>query len=85
MTERRRYKAFISYSHADGAYASWLQRALERYRMPKAFRRSHPDLPARLYPVFRDTDELASSTDLSESIQRAMDDNAGMELAARQA
>jgi tetratricopeptide (TPR) repeat protein len=75
MTETRRYKAFISYSHADGAHASWLQRALERYRTPKALRRGRPDLPDRLYPIFRDSDELASSTDLSESIQRAMDDS----------
>jgi eukaryotic-like serine/threonine-protein kinase len=75
MTELRRYKAFISYSHADSAHASWLQRALERYRTPTALRRAHPDLPVRLYPVFRDSDELASSTDLSESIQRAMDDS----------
>jgi len=75
MTEPRRYKAFISYSHADRAQASWLQRALERYRTPKALRRARPDVPDRLYPIFRDSDELASSTDLSESIQRAMDDS----------
>ena len=75
MTESRRYKAFISYSHADEAHASWLQRALERYRTPKALLRSRPHLPARLYPVFRDSDELATSTDLSESIQRALDDS----------
>mgnify|MGYP001110142640 FL=1 len=75
MTEPRRYKAFISYSHADGAHASWLQRSLERYRPPKALLRARPDLPVRLYPVFRDSAELASSTDLSESIQRAMDDS----------
>jgi tetratricopeptide (TPR) repeat protein len=73
MTESRRYKAFISYSHADEAHASWLQGALERYRTPKSLRRSRPDLPDRLYPIFRDTAELATSTDLSESIQRAMD------------
>jgi tetratricopeptide (TPR) repeat protein len=75
MTESRRYKAFISYSHADESHASWLQRALERYRTPKALRRSRPDLPARLYPIFRDSAELATSTDLSESIQRALDDS----------
>jgi tetratricopeptide (TPR) repeat protein len=75
MTEPRRYKAFISYSHADGAHALWLQQALESYRTPKASRRARPDLPERLYPIFRDSDELASSTDLSESIQRAMDDS----------
>lgn len=75
MTEPRRYKAFISYSHADEAHASWLQRALERYRPPRSLRHSHPDLPARLYPIFRDSAELATSTDLSGSIQKAMDDS----------
>ena len=75
MSERRRYRAFISYSHADEAHAAWLQRALERYRPPKAWRRSRPELPARLCPVFRDAAELATSADLQDSIQRALDDS----------
>ena len=66
------YKAFISYSHADERWARWLQRRLERYRVPARLRQHQPDLPARLYPVFRDRDELASSNDLSEAIQSAM-------------
>lgn len=75
MTPTRRYRAFISYSHADAAAARWLQRALERYRPPSALRASRPDLPARLYPVFRDQDELASAHDLSDSIRQAMDES----------
>ncbi len=75
MTERKRYRAFISYSHADEVHAAWLQRALERYRPPTALRSSRPDLPARLFPVFRDSAELATSNDLQESIQRALDDS----------
>ena len=75
MTPPRRYRAFISYSHADAAAARWLQRALERYRPPAALRASKPGLPARLYPVFRDQDELASAHDLSDSIRQAMDDS----------
>jgi tetratricopeptide (TPR) repeat protein len=71
----RKYRAFISYSHADQAHAIWLQRELERYRTPKALLRSRPDVPARLYPIFRDTDELASSADLSDSIRKALDDS----------
>ncbi|MDP1698428.1 MAG: toll/interleukin-1 receptor domain-containing protein [Xanthomonadaceae bacterium] len=69
-----RYHAFISYSHADETWARWLQRALERYRVPKRLRqRENADLlPARLYPVFRDRDELASADDLSEAILRAL-------------
>jgi hypothetical protein len=75
MAEPRRYKAFISYSHSDEQWARWLQRSLEKYKLPKTFRQSHPELPDRLYPVFRDRDELASGGELSESIRRAMDDS----------
>ena len=75
MMEPRHYRAFISYSHSDEHWARWLQRALEKYRLPKTFRPSHPELPTRLYPIFRDRDELASAHDLSESIRQAMDDS----------
>jgi tetratricopeptide (TPR) repeat protein len=75
MTDSRRYKAFISYSHSDERWARWLQRSLERYRLPKALLAKHPELPKRLFPVFRDRDELASGGDLSDSIRQAMDDS----------
>jgi hypothetical protein len=73
-----RYAAFISYSHADEHWARWLQRSLERYRIPRRLRRdpgAGKPLPSRLYPVFRDRDELASSNDLSAAIQSALDDS----------
>ena len=66
------YRAFISYSHADETWAAWLQRSLERYRIPSRLRAARPGLPRRLYPVFRDREELASSGDLSESIRSAL-------------
>ncbi len=75
MPQTRQYKAFISYSHGDESWAKWLQRALERYKLPKSLRAEHPELPPRLYPIFRDRDELASGADLSESIQAAMSDS----------
>jgi len=75
VSSPRRYKAFISYSHGDERWARWLQRALENYRLPKALRARRPELPPRLYPIFRDRDELASASDLSESIQQAMADS----------
>lgn len=75
MAVQRHYRAFISYSHSDEAWARWLQRALESYRLPKSLRQSQPQLPARLFPIFRDRDELASGGDLSESIRKAMDDS----------
>lgn len=68
-----RYRAFISYSHADERWAAWLQRSIEHYRVPGRLRATHPDLPRRLNPVFRDKDELASSTDLGDSIRSAME------------
>ena len=80
MQKPRRYKAFISYSHSDERWARWLQRALEHYKLPKALRTAYPEMPARLFPIFRDRDELASSTDLSESIQQAMADSEAMIL-----
>lgn len=67
-----RYRAFISYCHADEKWAAWLQRALERYRVPKRLRRENPRLPRRLNPVFRDKEELASATDLGDSIRKAL-------------
>ncbi len=66
------YKAFISYSHADEAWATWLQRGLERYRIPGHLRAARPELPRRLYPVFLDREELASSGDLGDSIRTAL-------------
>ncbi|MGL4835689.1 MAG: toll/interleukin-1 receptor domain-containing protein, partial [Shewanella sp.] len=69
------YKAFISYSHSDEQWARWLQRALEKYRPPKSLFVAHPDLPKRLFPIFRDRDELASGGELSESIHKAMQDS----------
>lgn len=75
MADSRHYKAFISYSHSDERLARWLQRSLEKYKLPKTFRQSHPELPDRLYPIFRDRDELASGGELSDSIRKAMEDS----------
>lgn len=78
MSTTPRYIAFLSYSHADERWARWLQRRLERYRVPARLCAQRPELPARLYPVFRDRDELASANDLSESIQAAMADSGAL-------
>ncbi|MBT8049591.1 MAG: TIR domain-containing protein [Gammaproteobacteria bacterium] len=67
-----RYRAFISYCHADEKWAAWLQRTLERYRVPKRLRLEQPGLPRRLNPIFRDKEELASASDLGDSIRSAL-------------
>ena len=67
--------AFISYSHRDRAWADWLHRALEGYRVPGRLVGkvgAGGPLPRRLFPVFRDLDELPSSPNLSGAIDLAL-------------
>jgi tetratricopeptide (TPR) repeat protein len=70
-----RYRAFLSYSHADAAWARWLLRRLEGYRVPRRLVGTPgPDgpVPARLGAMFRDRDELPGAGDLSDSIREAL-------------
>src|SRR5690349_17316667 len=78
---QRRYTAFLSYRHADNKeegrrWAEWLHQAIETYEVPadlvgKPNMRGEP-IPASLYPVFRDEEELPADADLSDNIQRAL-------------
>ncbi len=71
-----RYYAFLSYSHADEATASWLHDALERFRTPSSLAGRLTDngaIPRRLTPVFRDRHELAASANLATGIREALD------------
>ena len=73
-----RYKAFLSYCHADDSWAAWLHKSLESYRVPRRLvgqSGSHGTVPARLTPIFRDRDELSSGVDLSEHIKDALADS----------
>jgi tetratricopeptide (TPR) repeat protein len=67
-----RYKAFISYSHADARWAQWIHRALERYRVPAKLVAEHGLASNRLHPIFRDRDELSTSSSLGGVIQEAL-------------
>ena len=70
-----KYKAFISYSHFDKKWGDWLHKALETYRIPKGLigrETIYGKVPARLYPVFRDREELPTSTELSKVINTAL-------------
>lgn len=75
MTVPARYRAFISYSHRDGAWGTWLHRGIERYRVPAALvgrkTRAGP-VPTRLFPVFRDREELPTAADLGRVIEEAL-------------
>ncbi len=71
----KHYFAFISYSHADKRWSTWLHRKLESYKTPKQILGQivrDGAIPARLTPIFRDRDDLPSSSDLSASVIKAL-------------
>ena len=70
------YRAFISYSHRDKAWADWLHKELEAWRVPSRLigtQAAHGVIPRSLQPIFRDREELASATDLGQEITDALD------------
>ncbi|MGL0815317.1 TIR domain-containing protein [Vibrio vulnificus] len=77
----REYLAFISYRHADNKqqgrqWATWLHQALETYEVP-ADLVGKPNsrgeiIPERIYPIFRDEDELPAHANLANSITDAL-------------
>jgi tetratricopeptide (TPR) repeat protein len=70
----KKFKAFISYSHADEAWGAWLQRSLERYRPPQALT-TRSGAASRLAPVFRDREDLPVAGNLSDAIRAALADS----------
>jgi hypothetical protein len=85
--DARRYTAFLSYRHADNKeegrrWAEWLHQGIETYEVPadlvgKPNLRGEP-IPASLYPVFRDEEELPADADLSDNIRRALRNSASL-------
>jgi tetratricopeptide (TPR) repeat protein len=78
-----KYRAFISYSHADTAQAKWLHRALEGFAIDKDLvgRETAPGpIPKALRPIFRDRDDFTAGHTLSEQTLAALDASAGLVL-----
>jgi eukaryotic-like serine/threonine-protein kinase len=76
-----RYRAFISYSHQDNAWAGWLHKALETCVIPKQLvgrTTAAGVIPKRLTPIFRDREELASAHDLSRKVDEALAQSANL-------
>jgi hypothetical protein len=79
LAKNYKYKAFISYSHSDEKLAAWLHKALEAYRPPKGLvgrETPYGPVPERFAPVFRDREELATSTSLGDTLTQALEDSA---------
>jgi hypothetical protein len=68
------YRAFISYSHSDAAWARWLHARLETYRLPGGSGQfsTAGESKGRLGPIFRDREELSAAADLSASVRAAL-------------
>lgn len=73
-TERKRYRAFISYSQRDKATARRLHRALEAYRVPAGVNASLA-ADRRLGRFFRDDEEMGASQSLGAALEGAIDDS----------
>lgn len=76
------YQAFISYRHMDNEeegrqWASWLHLALETYEVPAELADETNELgqpiPERIYPVFRDEEDLPADADLANAIRSAVE------------
>ena len=76
MASTRPFRAFVSYSHADAAFAARLQRKLEGYRLPRRLAGRVEPLPGqargRIGPVFRDRADLSAATDLSAAVREGI-------------
>lgn len=79
---QRTFWCFISYRHADNKepgrqWASWLHHAMETYEVPSDLVGTTNErgdvIPERIYPVFRDEEELPVDADLATPIFRALD------------
>ncbi len=74
-----KYRAFISYSHKDEKWASWLHKALETFKIPKYLVGDTTPMgtvPERMGKVFRDREELSTSASLGTDLTQALDDSA---------
>jgi hypothetical protein len=63
-----KYRAFLSYSHHDTAWAKWLHRALEAYRIDKDLvgrETAHGLVPKTLRPIFRDREDFPAGYSLT--------------------
>lgn len=76
-SETKRFRAFVSYSHADARFAARLQRRLETYRLPRALA-IDGTVSRRLGAIFRDRADLAAAGDLSTAIREALGQSAAL-------
>ena len=83
VTEKK-YHAFVSYRHADNKeqgrqWATWLHQTIETYEVPDdlvgQINGRGESIPSRIFPIFRDEEELPANADLGKSIVGALNSN----------
>lgn len=69
-TQEFKFDVFISYRHSDldSAVAGYLQKALERYKIPREIQKRHGK--KAISRVFRDEEELGAASDLFGEIEQ---------------
>jgi len=78
MSSPYKYLAFITYAHKDEERATWMRRKLENFHIPRNLIGKdglYGPIPNRLYPIFRDRDELAGAAQLGPLIEQALQDS----------
>ncbi len=78
-----KFHAFLSYSHADTAWAKWLHGRIESFALDPdivGLATTMGQIPARLRPVFRDRDEFSAGETLAAQTLTALDASAAFIL-----
>ena len=79
---KREYWCFVSYKHADNKeegrqWATWLHQQLETYEVPEDLvgkpNSAGEEIPERIFPVFRDEEELGAGSHLTDRLYRALE------------
>ena len=76
-----KYRAFVSYGHADTAWAKWLHKALEGFSIDKDIAgRETPigPVPRTLRPIFRDREDFSGGHTLTDATIAALDASAAL-------
>ena len=71
-----RYRAFLSYSHADSEFASRFHKDLEHWRAGRGLQgreTRHGAVPRDLSPIFRDRDDFSGGGTLAEATNEALE------------
>lgn len=71
-----KYRAFLSYAHADARWAKWLHGQLEAFRIDHDLAGHEPPrgpVPKTLRPIFRDRDDFTGGHSLTDATIAALD------------